>query len=84
MPLHDLMNPDDLDNPFPLYSKLHQQGPLISAEDNIISSGSHAVVESLLNDRRDGKNHMRASGCGLVTPPPGCRFFRASAECCWL
>ncbi|ELP25497.1 putative cytochrome P450 hydroxylase [Pantoea agglomerans 299R] len=54
------MNPDYSDNPFPLYRKLHQQGPLIPAGDKIIISGSHAVVEALLNDRRVGKNYMES------------------------
>lgn len=39
MQLHELMNPDYSDNPFPLYRKLHQQGPLIPAGDKIIISG---------------------------------------------
>ncbi|WP_312118661.1 hypothetical protein [Pantoea vagans] len=53
MQLHELMNPDYADNPFPLYRKLHRQCPLIPAGDKIIISGNHAVVEALLNDRRD-------------------------------
>ena len=60
MQLHELMNPDYADNPFPLYRKLHRQGPLIPAGDKIIISGSHAVVEALLNDRRVGKNYMES------------------------
>jgi len=60
MQLHELMNPDYSDNPFPLYRKLHQQGPLIPAGDKIIISGSHAVVDALLNDRRVGKNYMES------------------------
>ncbi|WP_440864648.1 cytochrome P450 [Symbiopectobacterium purcellii] len=58
MQLHELMNPDYSDNPFLLYRKLHEQGPLIRGGDNVIISGSHAVVEALLNDRRAGKNYM--------------------------
>jgi len=60
MQLHELMNPDYSDDPFPLYRKLHQQGPLIPAGDKIIISGSHAVVDALLNDRRVGKNYMES------------------------
>ncbi|WHQ73627.1 cytochrome P450 [Pantoea sp. Lij88] len=60
MQLHELMNPDYADNPFPLYRKLHRQGPLIPAGDKIIISGSHAVVDALLNDRRVGKNYMES------------------------
>ena len=60
MQLQELMNPDYSDNPFPLYRKLHQQGPLIPAGDKIIISGSHAVIEALLNDRRVGKNYMES------------------------
>lgn len=60
MQLHELMNPDYSDNPFPLYRKLHQQGPLIPAGEKIIISGSHAVVDALLNDRRVGKNYMES------------------------
>lgn len=60
MQLHELMDPDYSDNPFPLYRKLHRQGPLIPAGDKIIISGSHAVVEALLNDRRVGKNYMES------------------------
>lgn len=60
MQLHELMNPDYADNPFLLYQKLHRQGPLIPAGDKIIISGSHAVVEALLNDRRVGKNYMES------------------------
>jgi len=60
MQLHELMNPKYTDNPFPLYRKLHRQGPLIPAGDKIIISGSHAVVEALLNDRRVGKNYMES------------------------
>lgn len=60
MQLHELINPDYADNPFPLYRKLHRQGPLIPAGDKIIISGSHAVVEALLNDRRVGKNYMES------------------------
>lgn len=60
MQLHELMNPNYADNPFPLYRKLHRQGPLIPAGDKIIISGSHAVVEALLNDRRVGKNYMES------------------------
>lgn len=60
MQLHELMNPDYADNPFLLYRKLHRQGPLIPAGDKIIISGSHAVVEALLNDRRVGKNYMES------------------------
>lgn len=60
MQLHELMNPKYTDNPFPLYRKLHRQGPLIPAGDKIIISGSHVVVEALLNDRRIGKNYMES------------------------
>jgi cytochrome P450 len=60
MQLHELMNTDYADNPFPLYRKLHRQGPLIPAGDKIIISGSHAVVDALLNDRRVGKNYMES------------------------
>ncbi|WP_336749573.1 hypothetical protein [Pantoea vagans] len=60
MQLHELINPDYADNPFPLYRKLHRQGPLIPDGDKIIISGSHAVVEALLNDRRIGKNYMES------------------------
>lgn len=60
MQLHELMNPDYADNPLPLYRKLHRQGPLIPAVDKIIISGSHAVVDALLNDRRVGKNYMES------------------------
>lgn len=60
MQLHELMNPDYADNPFPLYRKLHRQGPLIPAGNKIIISGSHAVVDALLNDRRVGKNYMES------------------------
>ncbi|WP_442797022.1 cytochrome P450 [Pantoea vagans] len=60
MQLHELMDPDYSDNPFPLYRKLHRQGPLIPAGDKIIISGSHAVVEALLNDRRVGKNYIES------------------------
>lgn len=60
MQLHELMDPDYSDNPFPLYRKLHQQGPLIPDGDKIIISGSHAVVDALLNDRRVGKNYMES------------------------
>jgi cytochrome P450 len=60
MQLHELMDPDYSDNPFPLYRKLHQQEPLIPAGDKIIISGSHAVVDALLNDRRVGKNYMES------------------------
>ena len=60
MQLHELMNPDYADNPFLLYRKLHRQGPLIPAGDKIIISGSHAVVDTLLNDRRVGKNYMES------------------------
>ncbi|NYB31047.1 cytochrome P450 [Pantoea agglomerans] len=60
MQLHELMDPDYSDNPFPLYRKLHQQGSLIPAGDKIIISGSHAVVDALLNDRRVGKNYMES------------------------
>ncbi|MEN4694487.1 cytochrome P450 [Pantoea agglomerans] len=60
MQLHELMDPDYSDNPFPLYRKLHQQGPLIPTGDKIIISGSHAVVDALLNDRRVGKNYMES------------------------
>lgn len=60
MQLHDLMNPEYADNPFLLYRKLHQQGPLIRAGENVIISGSHAIVDSLLNDRRAGKNYMQS------------------------
>ncbi|MFC0139513.1 cytochrome P450 [Erwinia mallotivora] len=58
MQLSELMNPAYCENPFPLYSKLHQQGPLVRSGENIIISGSHAVVDALLNDRRAGKNYM--------------------------
>ncbi|MCX8956483.1 cytochrome P450 [Erwinia psidii] len=58
MQLHELMNPDYLDNPSLLYRKLHEHGPLIDAGKNIIISGSHAVVEALLNNRQIGKNYM--------------------------
>lgn len=60
MQLHDLMNPEYADNPFLLYRKLHQQGPLIRAGENVIISGSHAIVDALLNDRRAGKNYMQS------------------------
>lgn len=60
MQLHELMNPDYADNPLPLYRKLHRQGPLIPAGDKIIISGSHAVVDALLNDRRVGKNYIES------------------------
>jgi len=58
MKLQELMSPDYADNPFPLYQKLHEQGPLIRGGEKVIISGSHAAVEALLSDRRVGKSYM--------------------------
>lgn len=60
MKLHELMDPQYSENPFLLYRKLHQQGPLIRAGENVMISGSHAIVEALLNDRRAGKNYIES------------------------
>ncbi|WP_192456952.1 cytochrome P450 [Musicola keenii] len=60
MLLNELMNPQYSDNPFLLYRKLHAQGPLIQAGEHVMISGSHAIVEALLNDRRAGKNYMES------------------------
>ncbi|ACS85683.1 cytochrome P450 [Musicola paradisiaca] len=60
MQLHELMNPQYSDQPFLLYRKLHALGPLIQAGDHVMISGSHAIIEALLNDRRVGKNYMES------------------------
>ncbi|HDZ1003228.1 TPA: hypothetical protein RRU80_004455 [Klebsiella variicola] len=60
MQLHELMDPQYSENPFLLYRKLHEQGPLIRASENVMISGSHAIVEALLNDRRAGKNYIES------------------------
>ena len=48
MQLHELMNPEYTDNPFPLYRKLHRQGSLIPAGYMNLISGIHATAECLL------------------------------------
>ncbi|MGV8927104.1 MAG: cytochrome P450 [Ewingella sp.] len=60
MQLHELMDPQYSENPFLLYRKLHEQGPLIRASENVMISGSHAIVEALLNDRCAGKNYIES------------------------
>jgi len=60
MQLHELMDPQYSENPFLLYRKLHEQGPLIRAGENVMISGNHAIVEALLNDRRAGKNYIES------------------------
>ncbi|SLM63605.1 MULTISPECIES: cytochrome P450 [Dickeya] len=60
MQLHELMDPQYSENPFLLYRKLHEQGPFIRASENAMISGSHAIVEALLNDRRAGKNYIES------------------------
>ena len=58
MQLYEFMNPHYFRDPFQLYRKLHDQGPLISAGEKGFICPSHATIKSLLNDRRVGKNYL--------------------------
>ncbi|GAB7524947.1 cytochrome P450 [Paraburkholderia sp. 2C] len=57
MKLADLTTPEFLDNPYPFYERLRAEGPLVRIGPKAVISGRYEVIESILGDRRFGKNY---------------------------
>lgn len=57
MKLADLTTPEFLDNPYPFYDKLRAEGPLVRIGPRAVITGRYDVIETVLHDRRFGKNY---------------------------
>jgi cytochrome P450 len=60
MKLADLGTPAFFANPYPTYETLRAEGPLVSIAPNALMSGHYDVVDTLLHDRRMGKDFMES------------------------
>ncbi|HVE07082.1 MAG TPA: cytochrome P450 [Paraburkholderia sp.] len=58
MKLADLATPSFFENPYPTYRTLRAEGPLVSVGPNALMSGHYDIVDTLLHDRRMGKDYM--------------------------
>jgi cytochrome P450 len=58
MKFSDLSSPAFFENPYPFYEQLRAQGALVPLAPNIMITGHHAVIDTLLRDRRVGKTYM--------------------------
>jgi cytochrome P450 len=58
MKLADLATPSFFVNPYPTYETLRAEGPLVRIGPNALISGHYDVVDTLLSDRRVGKDYM--------------------------
>lgn len=58
MKLADLATPSFFENPYPTYETLRAEGPLVRVAPNALMSGHYDIVDTLLHDRRIGKDFM--------------------------
>lgn len=58
MKLADLSTPSFLENPYPLYETLREQGPFVRIGPNALMTGRYSIVDALLHSRQMGKNYM--------------------------
>nr|CCA87869.1 putative cytochrome P450 monooxygenase oxidoreductase protein (cyp133B) [Ralstonia syzygii R24] len=56
--LADLSTPSFLENPYPLYETLREQGPFVRIGPNGLMTGRYSIVDALLHNRQMGKNYM--------------------------
>jgi cytochrome P450 len=63
MMLTDLATPSFFENPYPTYETLRAEGPLVRVAPNALMSGHYDIVDTLLHDRRMGKDFMVAAIC---------------------
>ncbi|MCC4602646.1 cytochrome P450 [Xanthomonas campestris pv. badrii] len=60
MHLRDLATPQFRQDPYPTYARLRDAGPLVEVEARRLMSGRYSVVESLLSDRRVGRDYLES------------------------
>jgi cytochrome P450 len=60
MKLADLATPSFFENPYPTYETMRAEGPLVRVAPNALMSGHYDVVDTLLHDRRMGKDYMES------------------------
>jgi cytochrome P450 len=60
MKLADLATPSFFENPYPTYEKLRAEGPFVPVAPNALMSGHYDIVDTLLHDRRMGKDYMES------------------------
>jgi len=58
MQISDLMSPNFFSDPYPVYDQMREAGSLVALGPGTWMTGSYAVVDALLRDRRAGKKYM--------------------------
>ncbi|UUE97505.1 cytochrome P450 [Xanthomonas hortorum pv. pelargonii] len=60
MHLSDFATPVFRHDPYPAYARLRAEGPLVQVAERRPMSGHHKVVDSLLSDRRVGRDYLES------------------------
>jgi cytochrome P450 len=60
MRLTDFATPAFFENPYPTYQTLRAEGVLVQVAPNVLISGRYDIVDTLLHDRRMGRNYMES------------------------
>ncbi|WP_355584896.1 cytochrome P450 [Xanthomonas cannabis] len=60
MHLRDLATPQFRQDPYPTYARLRDEGPLVEVAERRLMSGRYSVVDSLLSDRRVGRDYLES------------------------
>ncbi|PPU66980.1 cytochrome P450 [Xanthomonas pisi] len=60
MRLSDFATEQFRQDPYPTYARLRAEGPLVEVAERRLMSGHYAVVDSLLSDRRVGRDYLQS------------------------
>ncbi|MFO3703613.1 cytochrome P450 [Xanthomonas codiaei] len=60
MHLSDLATPQFRQDPYPTYARLRAEGPLVEVAERRLMTGHYRVVDSLLSDRRVGRDYLES------------------------
>ncbi|HHW4678583.1 MAG TPA: cytochrome P450 [Xylella sp.] len=60
MKLSDLSTPSFLENPYPLYETLRNQGAFVHIGPDVLMTGRYSIVDALLHNRKIGKSYMES------------------------
>lgn len=52
--------PEFFENPYPMYAKIRQAGPLLPVGPNVFVTGRFTLIDALLRDRRMGKTYLQS------------------------
>jgi cytochrome P450 len=80
MKLADLATPSFFENPYPTYQTLRAEGPLVSVGPNALMSGHYDVVDTLLHDRKMGKDYLASIRMRYGEAGPSMPLFQGFAR----